>query len=138
MTKAMEMTKLVAKGNRELKKWDEKTYSEVQGGPKLTASTVINSLDGDIEGEAKLEYVMMYLPDGSATCLGLEQVTGRLGDRSGSFVLRHEGKFEAMTAKGSFSVVPGSATGELKGLRGEGHFATQGHTAPYTFDYHFE
>ena len=140
MMKAEEihMTKLTAKGTRELKKWEEKTYSEIQGGPKLTTSTVINSLQGDIEGEAKLEYLMMYRADGSATCVGLEQVTGRLGDRSGSFVLRHEGKFEAMTAKASFTVVPGSGTGELKGLRGEGHFATQGQTAPYTFDYYFE
>src|SRR5438309_5276315 len=100
----MKMTKLVAKGTRELKKWDEKTYSEAEGGVKLTASTVVNSLHGDIEGEAKLEYVMVYFPDGSATCIGLEQVTGRLGDRSGSFVVRHEGRFENMTAKGSFSV----------------------------------
>jgi uncharacterized protein DUF3224 len=134
----MKMTKLVAKGNRELKKWEEKTYSETQGGPKLTTSTVVNSLHGDIEGEATLEYVMIYFADGSATCIGLEQVTGRLGSRSGSFVLRHEGKFENMTAKISFTVVPGSGTGELKGIRGEGHFATQGHTAPYTFDYSFE
>jgi hypothetical protein len=140
MTKVQEIntTKLVAKGNRELKKWEEKTYSEVQGGPKLTTSMVVNSLHGDIEGEATLEYVMVYLADGSATCVGIEQVTGRLGDRSGSFVLRHEGRFEAMTAKGSFTVVPGSGTGDLKGLRGEGHFETQGHTAPYTFDYYFE
>src|SRR5438128_1040524 len=89
MMKAEEihMTKLTAKGTRELKKWEEKTYSEIQGGPKLTTSTVINSLQGDIEGEAKLEYLMMYRADGSATCVGLEQVTGRLGDRSGSFVL---------------------------------------------------
>ena len=139
-TKVQEIntTKRVAKGTRELKQWDEKTYSEVQGGPKLTNSAVVNSLHGDIEGEAKLEYLMIYLADGSAVCIGLEQVTGRVGERSGSFALRHEGKFENMTAKGSFTVVPGSGTGELKGLRGEGHFETQGHTAPFTFDYYFE
>lgn len=139
MAKVQEMhTKLVAKGTRNLTKWEEKTYSETEGGPKLTTSAVVNTIHGDLEGEATLEYIMVYLPDGSATCLGLEQVTGRLGDRSGTFVLRHEGKFESMTAKGSFTVVPGSGTGELKGLRGEGYFETQGHTAPFTFDYYFE
>ncbi len=132
------MRKLTAKGSRELKNWEEKTYSEVRGGPKLTNSTAINSFHGDIEGEAKLEYLMIYLPDGSASFIGLEQVTGKIGDRSGSFVLRHEGKFAGMTADVSFTVVPRSGTGDLSGLRGEGHFATQGSTASYTFDYNFE
>jgi len=133
-----QVTKLAARGTREMKKWEEKTYSEVQGGPKLTTSTVANAFHGDIEGEAQLEYLMIYLADGSASFIGLEQVTGRIGDRSGSFVLRHEGKFEAMAARVSISVVPGSGTGNLTGLRGEGQFETQGGPAPYTLDYYFE
>lgn len=132
------MRKLTAKGSRESKNWEEKTYSEVQGGPKLTNSMSLNSFHGDIEGEAKLEYLMIYFTDGSASFTGLEQVTGKIGSRSGSFVLRHEGKFENMTADVTFSVVPRSGNGDLNGLRGEGHFATKGHTADYTFDYYFE
>ena len=132
------MTKLSAKGSRDLKNWEEKTYSEIQGGPKLTVSTAINSFHGDIEAEATVEYLMIYLAGGSASFTGLEQVTGRIRNRTGSFVLRHEGKFEGMTADVSLTVVPCSGTGDLSGLRGEGHFATQGSTASYTFDYYFE
>lgn len=132
------MTTLGAKGNREMMKWEETAYSEVQGGPKLTTSAVTTAIHGDIEGDAQLEYLMIYLPDGSASFVGLEQVTGRIGDRSGSFVLRHEGRFEATTARVSIAVVRGSGTGELTGLRGEGRFESQGGPAPYALDYYFE
>ncbi len=137
MTK-LAATTLTAKGSRELKNWEEKTYSEVQEGAKLANSTAFNSFHGDIEGEAKLEYLLIYFADGSASFTGLEQVTGKIGSRSGSFVLRHEGKFENMTADVTFSVVPRSGSGDLNGLLGEGHFVTKGHTADYTFDYYFE
>lgn len=45
------------------------------------------SFTGDLEGESQVEYLMMYRPDGSASFVGLERFTGRIGDRSGTFVL---------------------------------------------------
>jgi hypothetical protein len=61
---------------------------------------------------------MVYPGDGSAKFVGLERVVGRLGDRWGSFVLEHSGTFEGGVAEASWSVVPGSGTGEPRGLRG--------------------
>lgn len=71
--------------------------------------------------------------------MGLEHVVGRIGGRSGSFVLQHSGTFQAGTAKATWSVVAGSGTGELHSLRGEGGFAS-GHQEryPMTLDYAFE
>jgi hypothetical protein len=43
--------------------------------------------------------------------MGYDQVTGRLGDRSGSFVLQHVGTYEAGAVNDTVIVVPGSATG---------------------------
>src|SRR5258706_14111866 len=43
-----------------LKSWDEKTYNEMEGAPKLTRVSAAKSYQGDIEGEGKLEYLMMY------------------------------------------------------------------------------
>ena len=129
-----------ATGTFEVKTWDEKPYSEIDGGPKLTRASVTKSFHGDIEGEGTLEYLMIYRDDGSASIVGLESVVGRVGDRSGSFVLQHSGIFEGDTAKTTWFVVPGSGTGDLRGLRGEGGFVAQHgqqHT-PFTLDYDFE
>jgi hypothetical protein len=119
--------------------WDEKPYDEIEEGPKLTRATITKSFSGDIEGEGKLEYLMVHRDDGSASFIGLERVVGRLGDRSGSFVLQHTGTFEDGTAKATWLVVPGSGAGQLRGLRGEGGFASA-HAESYsmTLDYDLE
>jgi hypothetical protein len=122
-----------------LKSWDEKNYDEIEGTPKLTRVSATKSYKGDIEGEGKLEYLMMYRTDGSASFIGLERVTGSVGGRSGSFVLQHSGTFEGGVAKVTLSVVPGSGIGDLRGMSGEGGFDA-GHQQPYAmmFDYGFE
>lgn len=119
--------------------WDEKPYEDLPGGGKLTHASVITSLQGDIEGEGRVEYVMTYREDGSASYVGFERVIGRLGGRSGSFVLQQIGTFQGGMATSTFIVVPHSGTGELRGLRGKGSFAT-GHEEPHTMalDYDFE
>lgn len=122
-----------------MKSWDEKPYDEIEGGPKLTRATVAKSYSGDIEGDGTVEYLMIHREDGSASFVGLERVVGSIGDRRGSFVLEHKGTFEGGTAKVTWSVVPGSGTGDLSGLRGEGGFASA-HADEYaiTLDYDFE
>ena len=128
-----------AKATFGIKSWDEKTYNEIDEGPKLTRASVTKSYQGDVDGEGKLEYLMMYRTAGSASFMGLERVTGSVGGRSGSFVLQHSGTFEDGVAKVTLSVVPGSGTGDLRGMSGEGRF-NAGHQPPYamTLDYGFE
>lgn len=123
----------------QIEAWDEKPYEELEGGGRMSQARVTKSFRGDIEGEGSLEYLMTYAEDGSATFVGMERVVGRLGDRSGSFVLRHVGTFTGGISKVSLQVVPGSGTGELRGLRGEGDFAVgQAKEYPFTLDYDFE
>lgn len=119
-----------------IKSWDEQPYSEEPGQPKLTRARVAKTYTGDIEGEGHVEYLMMYRSDGSATFVGLERIVGRIGGRSGTFVLQRTGVFESGQARESYSVVPGSATGELSGLRGGGSSAVgHGTEHPFTLDY---
>ena len=119
-----------------IKSWDEKAYSEGEDLPKLTRASVTKALTGDIDGEGQTEYLMMYRTDGSAMFVGLERVTAQIDGKSGTFVLQRIGVFENGEAKESYSVVPGSATGELDGLRGEGNSAVgHGMEHPFTLDY---
>jgi len=121
-----------ANGRFAIKTWDEKPYSEGPDTPKLTRASVTKTFTGDIEGEGQVEYLMMYRNDGPATFVGLERIVGRIGGKTGSFVLQRIGVFENGEAKESYSVVPGSATGELQGLRGDGSSAV-GHGLEHPF-----
>jgi hypothetical protein len=115
--------------------WDEQPF-----GDKLTRASVAQELSGDIEGEAAVEWLMCYRPDETADFVGLQRVTGRLGEREGSFVLVHSGgSFDGGEATAELAVVEGSASGELEGLRGSGAFsAPRGGTPSLTLDYDFE
>lgn len=126
-------------GTFEIKNWDEKPYHETEGGPKLTHAVINLAYHGDIEAESVLDYLMAYASESSAFFVGMEHVTGRLGGRSGSYVLQHSGTFTNGTATDIYTVVPGSSTGELVGLRGEGRNITT-HEEPhrFTFTYRFE
>jgi hypothetical protein len=99
---------------------------------------VKKSFQGDIVGESSVAYLMSYGEDGSARIVGMERIIGRIGERSGSFVLQHDGTFEGGTVTMTLVVVPGSGTGDLRGLRGDGGFVV-GHTSPFpiTLDYAF-
>lgn len=120
----------------EIRSWDEEPYSEGKDRPKLTRATVTKTYTGDIEGESQVEYLMMYRSDGSASFVGLEQFVGGIGGRSGTFVLQRSGIFENGQAKESYSVIPGSATGDLQGLSGDGTSAVgHGMEHPFTLSY---
>jgi len=82
---------------------------------------------------------MVYRSDGSATFVGVERVTGRVAGKSGSFVLQRLGAFEAGQAKESYSVIPGSGTGELRAIRGEGTSSVgHGMEHPFTMSYELD
>jgi len=128
-----------AKATFDMKTWDEQPYNEGEGLPKMTRVSVGNSFTGDLEGEGKLEYLLVYREDGIVSFVGLERVVGRLGERTGSFVLEHNGVFEAGVAKASLLVVPGSGTAELSGLRGAGKFpAVETEQASLILDYELD
>jgi hypothetical protein len=127
-----------AKAQFKVTNWDEQPYDE--SGPKLTRASVTQTYTGDIVGEGKVEYLMAYREDGSASYVSSERVVGRLGGREGSFVLQGSGTFEGGTARVRYSVVPGSGTGDLANLRGEGGIESV-HGAEYstaTLNYDFD
>lgn len=100
--------------------WDEKTFTEGEDALKLTHTTVAKTFSGDLEGKGTLRYLMFYGPGEQTRVVGLERVTGKLGGKSGSFVLEHDGGDDGSEARAKVSILPGSGTGELAGLSGSG------------------
>ena len=66
-------------------------------------------------------------------------MTGELAGREGTFVLQDAGTVDGSIVSGDWFVVPGSGTGQLAGLRGDGGFrANLGEGAEVHLDYWFE
>jgi hypothetical protein len=121
------------------KTWDEKTYAEMEGGRKLTRVQATFAYTGDIEGEGAVEYLMAYCPDGTGNFVGLEHITGRIGDRTGSFVAQHTGTFDPKSVTTRWEFVPGLGTAAIEGLTGGGEIILAGHGPyPFTFEYEFK
>ncbi len=127
-----------AQGTFELKNWDKSPTTRWEVSAKLTHATVTQTYQGDIEGEGIIDYLMAYTSESAASFVGLERIVGRIGDRSGTFVLQHTGTFADGIASVNYSVVPGSGTGDLTGLKGQG--SSTGHVQPHPFslEYSFE
>ncbi|MEP6637658.1 MAG: DUF3224 domain-containing protein [Acidobacteriota bacterium] len=107
--------------------------------PTLSRATVTKNLLGDIVGKSKAELLMCGGADGaSGGYLAQERVEGRLAERTGTFVLQHGGLRWGGGQKAFGSIVPGSATSELRGLTGEATFAHDENGARLTLDYNFE
>lgn len=105
--------------------WQEDFFGEGEGGVKLSRTTCTRGFQGDFEGQGVLAYLSDYRADGTCHFVGLERVTGALLGRHGAFVLSHRGVYAHDTATSDWEVVPGSGTGDLKGLRGHGSFVAK-------------
>ena len=80
---------------------------------------------GDLEAASK----------GSGGYVAIEQVTGRLQGRTGSFTLVHKGTMGAGGVDIQIDVVPGSGTGQLAGLSGRITITIAGGKHSYAMDY---
>jgi hypothetical protein len=120
-------------------KYEPAAYDQPAEGPALTRIHVEESFDGDITGDGVVEFLQAAQADGSASFVGIERVTGAVGGRQGTFLLQDVGTVAGSIVSGVWFVIPGSGTGGLTGLRGEGGFrANLGEDAQVHLDYWFE
>jgi hypothetical protein len=98
---------------------DVETYDDREGAV-LGRIHIERSFQGDLEGEATAELLTATAEDRTAVYLALDRISGRLEGREGSFVLQHRGVLSADGAEIDGSIVPGSGTGELEGITGQG------------------
>jgi hypothetical protein len=120
----MTATTSKATGTFTIKGWDEQPWAEAGDAPKLTNARVTTAYTGDLEGEGSYQLLMVYHGT-DAAYTGYERVAGSLDGRSGSFVLRLDGGFEGGAARTTWTVVEGSGTGDLAGLKGEGGYVAR-------------
>ncbi len=117
----------------------EDPYDELDGGIKLTHASGTQSFSGDIDGDGAVHWLMLYRADKTAHFVGLQQITGSVGGRTGSFVAAAEGDHDGTGSTITFSIIPDSGTGELAGITGDGSLdAKGGPSGTYELNYTLE
>jgi len=85
----------------------------------LSRYSIDKEIHGDLEATSKGE---MFgggdYKQGTAGYVAIEMITGTLNGKHGSFALQHSSTMDQSGAKMNIIVVPGSGTGELKGIAG--------------------
>ena len=109
---------------------------DTAAGAQLARLAIDKQFHGDLTATGKGEMLSSgtLVPD-SAGYVAIEQVTGTLHGRSGSFVFQHNGTMKRGAAQLSLTVVPDSGTGELVGLAGTMAIEILDGVHFYAFDY---
>ncbi|WP_423924819.1 DUF3224 domain-containing protein [Candidatus Palauibacter sp.] len=120
--------------------WDQGEPESAAGGPTLSSAVVRKQFGGDLvaESEARLMMCQADTSDISAGAgyIASEVVRGSLAGKQGTFVMQHWGLSADGREQTGGHVVPGSGTGDLKGLTGSVEISVDGEGAhTLTIDY---
>lgn len=112
------------------------TYTAGIEGSNFNRMSINKRFLGELSAESKGEMLSVMTPvKGSAGYVAIEQVSGTLLGKQGTFVLQHYG----IMADGSdtliLEVVPDSATGELQGLTGKMKIRIENGQHHYDFEF---
>jgi hypothetical protein len=102
----------------------------------MSRYSIDKQIHGDLEATTKGEMLAGGDPkQGAAGYVAMEVVTGTLGGKHGSFALQHSATMDQSGPKMTVMVVPGSGTGELKGMAGIFTIHVEKGQHSYDFDY---
>ena len=109
-----------------------------QGADMPVGRMVIDKqFQGDLAGTSKGQMLMASSDSvkNSAGYVAIEQVTGTLNGRRGSFYLQHSGVMTRGVGELTITVIPDSGTDELVGLRGKMNIIIAEGKHSYEFEY---
>ncbi|MEO3811435.1 DUF3224 domain-containing protein [Sphaerisporangium sp. B11E5] len=125
-----------ATGGFHIESWDQETIDDREGAT-IGRVHVTKTFHGDLEGTSTADLLTAAgQVEGSAAYVAFERFTGTAHGRKGSFVLHHTASGSGGERSLSWTILPDSGTGELKGVTGGGDIVIQedgGHA--YVLDY---
>ena len=125
-----------ATGTFEIKLLPLEPYAVGSDGVNLGRLSIDKTFQGDLTAQSQGEMLSALTPtEGSAGYVAIEQVSGSLHGKKGSFVLQHFGISEAEGQRLILEVVPDSGTGKLVGLSGQMAILIEDGQHFYEFEY---
>ena len=111
-------------------------YASGQHEIHLGRMSIDKQFFGELDAISKGEMLSAMTPvKGSAGYVAMEQVSGSLGGKNGSFVLQHFGTMAQGKDRLILEVVPDSGTGQLEGLSGSMKILIEDGQHRYEFEY---
>lgn len=111
-------------------------YAEGKEGIRLNRMSIEKTFHGELEATSKGEMLSAMTPvKGSAGYVAIEQVSGKLSGKRGSFVLQHFGTMDKGADRLILEVVPDSGTDDLEGLSGHMKIIIEEGKHFYEFEY---
>lgn len=107
---------MLAFGTVKLKGIDE-IFDQLTG---MTRSKLNHLYAGDIEAESRFECLSYADNAGASNFVGLEHISGRIGDLKGGFIVQHIGWVKSGRTESTLNVLRGSGTGDFIGIKGHG------------------
>lgn len=112
------------------------THHQGTDGINLGRMSIDKSFSGELDATSKGEMLSaMTSVKGSAGYVAIEQVTGTLSGRRGSFVLQHFGTMDKDKDRLILEVLPDSGTNQLVGLTGNMAIIIEDTQHYYEFEY---
>lgn len=115
------MTRYTARGQFENGAMEQQTLGKWSDGLELTRIWFPTAYMGDIEGQGVCHVLYAARGEEAETVCAIERVEGSVGGRRGTFVDQQEATPDGAKWTGRWWIVDGMGTGDLRGLRGEGH-----------------
>lgn len=127
-----------AEANVTVQRSEAKPYDQTASSA-LIEINLTETFTGGIDGESTVRALEVRCEDRTATMVSMQRFRGKLGGRQGTFVLQGSETVQDGKITAKWFVVPGSGTGNLSGLRGEGGFHGDfGKSSTATLEYWFE
>jgi hypothetical protein len=98
---------------------EEPPYLE-EPGVRYSRLRIAKTFRGDIEGDSTVEMLSVRAENGAAGYVAVERIKGTVKGIRGSFAVLHVGTMAGEAQWARWPVVPGSGTGELVNINGEG------------------
>ncbi|WP_420627825.1 DUF3224 domain-containing protein [Candidatus Leptofilum sp.] len=111
-------------------------YAPGSDGVSLGRMSINKAFRGNLEANSVGEMLTAMTPvEGAAGYVAIEQVSGTLHGKPGTFVLQHFGIMNARESRLVLEVVPDSGTAELTNLVGKMTIHVEDGNHTYIFDY---
>ena len=121
----------------------ESPFEADEAGVAYGRMVLAKVFHGDLEAKSTVEMLFTRTPDGAggfagAAYVALERISGTLHGRAGTFALLHISTVTASNRTWSrWPVSPGSGTGALTGISGDGRIETaEDGSHSFTLEYH--
>jgi hypothetical protein len=125
-----------ASGEFQVKLQPMDSYAKGSEGINIGRMSIDKTFSGDLVATSQGEMLsVMTTVKGSAGYVAIEQVSGSLSGKHGSFVLQHFGTMNQGKDRLVLEVIPDSGSGELKGLSGKMLIKIENGKHFYEFDY---